>query len=532
MLGSCLLKSQEYTINDFQTEHDYLDYMYRNIKGCIAVGTIDSTNEYTQVFHRNNALIQKPFKGRLNTYVSMNTFTHNSRTVDHLKRLNACYVDIDCYKEGLSKEAVLYALENDYFNTKIPTPTFVIDSGRGLYLIWKLRNEDKNALPRWQTVQNYLFEMCKDLGADPLCTDGSRILRVPTSINSKSGTPVTILRFYDLAYSIYEITEEFDIKAKTYQSYKKQAETHPYGQATEKMRKYARVISEQTGLNLPDFNSYEETFLYIKINKLTKETRKYNKNLIYFNTSNVKPFLNGRCKDLEILYKTRKGANCKREVALFLYRLWQLEMTGDSQLALERTLAFNATLDAPFTEKYVSAKTKSAETKIKKGETYKYTKERIIRDLEITDDEMELLTYLTPSCSKKSCNRKAYLSRLEKEGKKTKKESKAERNALIVDMLNKGMSAKEIYTSLNISRATYQRALASIKVADVIKDVAESVEQLVEGVKEEVTSNKKENTTREITADCDVSFFQSTNYISSLLPHVFLVPTVCEGDTS
>ena len=110
-------------INQFNSAADYLSYMFDGMEGLITRSTINPT--YKEEFYREKGIAGAAYDTLENVYVSMNTFYRNQRQVDAIKRLNACYVDIDCYHKGLSKESVLFELENDYFNTKIPFSIFI-----------------------------------------------------------------------------------------------------------------------------------------------------------------------------------------------------------------------------------------------------------------------------------------------------------------------------------------------------------------------------------------------------------------------
>ena len=139
--------------HNFRTSQDYLNYMYADTQGWVA----KSTNQFYFDEHFYQAGIvseQLSVDNQKNTYISLNTFFKKKRQVVCLKRLNACYVDIDCYKMGLRKDTVLYMLEQDYFKQRIPEPTLVVDSGRGLYLIWKLKNEDRKLFQGGKKCRN------------------------------------------------------------------------------------------------------------------------------------------------------------------------------------------------------------------------------------------------------------------------------------------------------------------------------------------------------------------------------------------
>ena len=497
-------KTSYRTIQDFQTASDYLSYLYGDVKGYTAKCRISHKDSFYTEFYSTSNIVTTAFSGVLDAYVSMNTFFFKGKEIrreqKNLKRLNTCYVDIDCYKVNRTKESVLCELEEDYFGSKIPYPTFIIDSGRGLYLIYKLRNEDRNAFPRWNRVQKYLVEQCLPLGADSSCTDAARILRVPFSINSKSNTAVKILDFSDLTYSIYDIQAEYGIKyagEKTAPKKEKAGVVYPYGEATQKMRDYASILSEKHGVDLPDFKDYHKTQEFLatysgKKNPKRNKVTSFHAHNAYRekNQSRKEEVLKARIRDLECLFSMRKGEDCKREVGLFLYRLWMQELIGDAEEALQKTKEFNATFDVPLNEKYVTTRTYSAEKKLKDGETYLYSAKKIKQVLEITKEELKELHSLT-KISKKTSNRKAYLTRLKKEGKITKKELVANRRKQISELLKQGMDRKEICRILEISRATYQRDIAVVKAT--VKPQERPVnEESTEEIKSNVEERKIE----------------------------------------
>lgn len=96
---------------------------------------------------------------------------------------------------------MLYALDHDYFKKSIPMPNFMIDSGRGLYLIWRIKAVPAQALPLWKAIEEYLYNNLKILGADRKALDPTRILRVAGTINTNSNTRVQIIESYDYSYT-------------------------------------------------------------------------------------------------------------------------------------------------------------------------------------------------------------------------------------------------------------------------------------------------------------------------------------------
>ena len=496
------------TTYDFKNHIDYLEYMYGKTKGFIADFRFLPDKVPLQKLFTYKKLIANTYKNAPDAYISMNSFRiWNSRKTENIKSLNALYTDIDCYKHGFTPEQVIFTLEQDYFDRVIPCPTFIIKSGRGLYLIWKIyQGEDRKALPIWQKVQEYLYEKLKLFGADRQALDAARVLRVPGSVHSETGNTVTIANFNDVQYTLDEIIEEFDIETDKCKSFVNKAEKpnkceqyiakmpkKRWGEATERQIECATEICSEQNLELPNFSNFDETFDFIgrfaqrrfKSDKsATAKQKAYAKkiaeekrldlpdfndfnataNFIALN-SNKKPydgngnsFLDYWRRDIETLITSRRGEDCCRELCLFLYRLWLCETTRDYERALKATLELNSRLDKPFTESYVKSNTKSAEEIIKRGDTYKYSKKNIIELLKITDDEMKSLMYLNKLTKKEReaiRKRKAYEKRLEEKGEKSKKEKIKERREEIAKMLNEGKTEKEIIQALQISRRTY-----------------------------------------------------------------------------
>lgn len=525
---------------DFISHKDYLTYMYGDVKGFITRSVIPQERKgaYYETFAFSDRIINRnSYYGITNVYTSMNTFltkrkdgdAQSGRKVENLKRLNALYLDLDCYKIGMTQEQVLFTLENDYFGSKIPVPTFVINSGRGLYLIWKI-SEDRNALPRWTNVEKYLFEQCKEFNADPQALDAARILRVPYSVNGKNGETVRIMRFNDVRYTLHEIIKEYDIKPQKREKKVKNEPTYPYGEATAKQRRVAQWQAAEFGLELPDFANYQETFDFIQKNSNHhREDKEENKVIIFAKHKTITSMLDGRVNDLFKLFSMRKGGDCSREYALFLCRLWVGERTNDFDYALEQTQALNRTFDVPFDERYVETRTKSAETKLKTGKTYQYSLSKLIDVLNITNEEQKELEYLcrqpqSQAARRKKSNRRAYLSRLEKEGKQTKRETLKERRETIAMMIAEGKEKEEICALLQISARTYDRDKAAITADGLLSRVKATLKESTEKIKDraekaaESLKTAAEATAQAIgkaveAAENVVSpFFKSTNY--------------------
>ncbi|MEX1663143.1 hypothetical protein AB4874_16070 [Thioclava sp. 15-R06ZXC-3] len=128
-------------------------------------------------------------------YVSLNRFRYR-RTSDQLVALNAVYVDLDWHKTARWRDcdvsvveaAILHLLDD----ANLPSPSILLQSGRGSALIWLINDLPPAALKRWQAVMSALNEIFVSFGADRGCQDVARVFRLPSSFNEKSGKRVRV----------------------------------------------------------------------------------------------------------------------------------------------------------------------------------------------------------------------------------------------------------------------------------------------------------------------------------------------------
>ncbi|WP_246849391.1 DNA-primase RepB domain-containing protein [Rubellimicrobium arenae] len=146
-------------------------------------------------------------------YVTLHRF-HGPRKIAKLASLNGLFLDLDVDRVPpmTATDPAMWWLEVSMrlFDLKLPEPTFVLFTGRGLAAIWLVVPLPPQALPRWHAAQTALIELFRSLGADPSCRDAARVTRLPGSINSKSGKEARLitgtlqrLDFDALADSIY-----------------------------------------------------------------------------------------------------------------------------------------------------------------------------------------------------------------------------------------------------------------------------------------------------------------------------------------
>lgn len=375
-----------------------------------------------------------------NTFISVNTFFKPERRVENIKELSVFYIDLDCYKLGLTKDYTLGALFELYVNQNvIPEPTRIIDSGNGLYIMWDIKAVPYKALPLWQALEDKFCNELKTLGTDAKCRDATRVLRVVGSINGKNNELVKIVYNSGLIYDIH------DLKAE-----------------------YLEEIKESTKKGRP------KKFVAI-----------YRERSLY----------QARIMDLVKLCELRnyemKGY---RELVLFLYRYWLCCFINDTDKALSDTLELNNEFKEPLPEREAVRATKSAERAYNsKDRQYKYKNETLIKLLDITDLEQEQMSTIF---GKKEFKRRKnirnqkeyrknkdviknkakeayqqnkdkikheYYKNLKLRNKRTRNEKLTIMQKKVLTLIHEGLKQEDICYILDISEKTYKRCRRRLK---------------------------------------------------------------------
>jgi transposase len=141
-------------------------------------------------------------------YISQGSFINHLRGNATIKAMSCSFVDLDCYKIGLAADdATVHALIQQSTSCGMPAPSYVMNSGRGLYAKWIFDQPVTGTLiPHWQKLQSVLNHMFLAFGSDSNARDLARVLRASSTLNSKSGQNVRVIyqsgqtyRFADLA---------------------------------------------------------------------------------------------------------------------------------------------------------------------------------------------------------------------------------------------------------------------------------------------------------------------------------------------
>ena len=429
------------------------------------------------------------FIGVEDFYCSVNDLVcpgrHSGR---YLKRLNAFWVDLDYYKvphlKGLNPAQIVGLMEMDL---NFPTPSFIVDSGNGIYLIWLIETlyAGQSYKKDWDKVEREIIKFFGEFGADTSASDSARVLRMVGSINSRTGRTV----------KLHEINKDDNGNPIRYD------------------------------LNdLKDFFVGVEDLFANEVNTSPKKVKKAVKKApkSFKRATNVLPLKNkltlnqDRAEDLERLVEMRTGQameGCRNQL-LMLYR-FHLTLVGMSeQDSLQACLELNSKFYDALPEREVTTSTKSAIRNFKKYEKankefqelegvsfsefmyqkkiYFFKNEWIIDELGITQDEMKyLLTIINDderkrrkqiknrndyAEDKKSLEyyyenkkdisekrKQKYQEKLKIEGKMSKNEQLNILYDKIKSLKQQGLKNKEIEKELGLATSTLKRHITNMK---------------------------------------------------------------------
>ncbi|MCY6485498.1 DNA-binding response regulator [Clostridium aestuarii] len=402
----------------------------------------------------------------INLYVSPNSFYKPFRRIENVRKLNSLYIDLDYYNlevyKDLTKDQIIWQLEQDYLGHKVPEASFIVITGRGIAIYWLIEPVPYKALPLWNAVQKYFLKQLKEIGADSKSIDAARVMRLSGSTNQKNGHAVKFLICGQDRYNLREIQKEY---LPTLTPYVKNPVFKRRG-------RQAKVVKLFTVYKL----HYARLMDIVKLQELR----------------------NGYCRNENgELIKTGQ-----REFMCFLYRYWECCFTNDLNKAVKDTLDFNKGFISPLSENEVISQTRAAEnaykewrlndfniTKKKDGSDeieideelkkkankvrknrkgyallgYNYTNETLIKQLCITEDEMkELKTIISKKEVKIRTNMrtneynkaKFKNQRRDEKGFTKREQSKLENMKVIRGLKGKGLTQREIAKEVGVSTRT------------------------------------------------------------------------------
>lgn len=341
-------------------------------------------------------------------------------------------VDIDYKKKKEFKDLepfqVIKLLEEDFFDKRIPTPN-LIEYGNQIRLIYcietcyvpKNRNNLKVLCRR---VSEVFANELKDYGAEKQNIES--YMRVPHSINSKNGAIVKLIKCDNaITYTLREIQELWLDEVPKW--YKKR------NGRTKDKKKVVKLHNVFT-LNCNRIRDLEKVQAYL--NSIKETNYRARLCFLYRNFYLVKE-------------KYQKGALTEED-----YKQAEKEM-----------LRFNNNFNEPLREHVIAVNTRRVN-----DTQYLFKNETLLSWLELTwelSDELGLESIYKPK-TQSEWNKDYYNKKLKSQNKLSKKEEVSQRRAKIKDLLDEGLTQKDICLQMNISKITYIRDRKALKEQGLI----------------------------------------------------------------
>ncbi len=463
-------------------------------------------------------VLDQDFSSDADVYMTYNTLKRGkNRKKANVKKLAMLFVDLDVGRDDATmwsllpktayKQAVISSLEASAFGKTIPEPNYICDSGRGLYLLYKIyqneektKQEHKNAAKRWERVNSFLTSQLEMYEADrAVATDEARVLRIPGSINSHSKSEVKFYEYSKNTYTLHRIEHDYmnkptekqleavhkmemalGIKCKVLNNrrirrfmeeheteYKKYVNKSP---VTDKQLNYAQDMARMLDITCPKFRTYGGANKFIRKHekefKKLKAEKRASSTFLSTDERLTNRMLETRLMRLEKVLVDAKP-DTYRETGLFFYRLFALELTQDKTVALEMMLDLNDKMHHPLSPKSIKRTTKTAESYYDANSIHKLCDKTLAKWFDMTEEEWKNLIPVDKKKEDKGLrqarNRRYYENKLIKEGKTTKEDKIKERRELMYRLICDGKKGKDICNELHISKSTYYAELKAIQ---------------------------------------------------------------------
>lgn len=198
---------------------EWADLVHPESDGYVTVATKNEDGKWIEKCYPSSEWVQKLVRDKdLSCYVSVNSFFIPKRNNSNARQINAFYVDLDHYKEFISQEDVMDAIDFLVKTERLPEPTMIIDSGRGLYAMWLIESvpaKFKSVQKLYSHIEKHLIDVLKDFGSDPQASDIARVLKAPSTYHHVTGKMVEVLQYNANHYTMRFMQQWFNDSAMT-----------------------------------------------------------------------------------------------------------------------------------------------------------------------------------------------------------------------------------------------------------------------------------------------------------------------------
>lgn len=500
-----VIESKNYQIIDgkrIDSARQYIRLVHRNYDGTFAVGVKQSCKDW-KAFSQWT-WTQKEFEECVplflnvaHLYITINGFWNTRRRIKDIRHLKAFYVDVDYYKNkkyaNKTVEELVEIMRTDgVFQKAVIEPSFFIDSGRGMYIIWLIESAPKQALGLWQLCEDKLIQMFEEYGADVQASDPARFLRMAGSTHGTTKDLVKIIwNKKVIGDAVFEQEKE------------KHTPVYMLGDFEKALLPKFEVFYNKEQRQKFKAKLRREKDKTIK-HEMDKQEQEGNKLVFLFNiyTLHMK-----RSEDMESLVDIRRG-DCEgcRELILFFYRYWVMCIVKDTEKAMQMMRDLNDRFIYPLNDEEAEEATKSAEgyyelwqktfneyqQKVKQGKKFNQlqmnklfyqagcyipTNSHIIKKLKITQEEMAMYDHEKQehvfktlfnkkekdSRDQPARNERKKKARRNEEGLTSKEQGFEDNLQKVKELLEKGLNKTQIAKELDVSRRMIYKYIDELK---------------------------------------------------------------------
>ncbi|WP_276930866.1 hypothetical protein [Faecalibaculum rodentium] len=383
--------------------------------------------------------IEQAGQGEEDVYFSINSFWNTKRTEANIRHLNAFVIDYDYYK--ISEYADLAPAEMYQQHIKpslVIDPTFVIDSGRGLYCIFCIDHAPYTCSGLYKAIYSKLVESQERFGADPKAMLTTQVIRVPGSINSRSGRTVAVLEAKDQRYQLSELADKFlPYTRQQVREYKQKKAKAVFG------------LTKKAAAGKRKANRYQSDLAELEA-------------------------------DLIALISMRNDAGITdgyREVLLYLYWERAAKTKMDDETIGKKILWLNSLFTIPLPEK-------EALSRCRPAQNYRCVtaREKMIRKLGITAEEQCNLKFLV-NWKRRNSLRQAKSRKkacVQHRGRTNAQEARYSRRCALIKGLGQGLNLQALAESLGVTKKTLRNDCKYIlshhaEFAAVIRSIKKSL---------------------------------------------------------
>lgn len=278
-------------------------------------------------------------------YFSINSYWKMKRSEEDIRHLNAFVIDYDYYKLNEYKDYTAQDMYEKYIHPSLQIePTFVIDSGRGLYCIFCIQHTPYQCSSVYKAIYGHLVASQTQFGADAKASLTTQVIRIPGSLNGRSGHLVKLIEHTDIRYTIPGLAEIFlPYSREEVKEYKRKKANNRNKKKNKTSKKGIRLKStlsqlEEDLIKLIDLRNtagihsgYRETLLYLyweRAQKLEMNEKAIHKKILWLNSLFAMPLRNEealkRCKPA----KNYQYVTCRSKM------MKKLEITEEEQCHL------------------------------------------------------------------------------------------------------------------------------------------------------------------------------------------------------